>query len=181
MVSFSPFATGPFGVPSVPSVDEILPEWIVKKIFEGNKNLWRQRIFAEIVIFLHEKLPSARSRLISDYKPVFVEVVVFNSAVGAEAPHLYLSYNKLCYKFRKGILKFESENSGSSNKFIENLIVTYLLNRIGVKSKSNSTRISSTGEHAFEIYLTPLDDDTGILTISNSDRCLSNYLGDNTC
>jgi hypothetical protein len=175
MVSFSPFATGPFGVPSVPSVDEIVPERRVQKIFEGSKNLWRQRISAEIVIFLHEKLPSVRSRSISDYKPVCVEVVVFNPAVGDEAPHLYLSYSKLCHKFRISISKFERENSESSNKFVKNLIVTYLLNRIGVKSKSNSTRISSTGERAFEICLTPLDDDTGTFTISNSSRYFSIY------
>ena len=180
MVSFSPFATGPFGVPSVPSLDEFVPERIVKKIFEGSKNLWRQRIFAEIVIFLHEKLPSVRSRSISDYKPVCVEVVVFNPAVGAEAPHLYLSYSKLCHKFCKNISKFEMEHSESSNKFVDNLIVTYILNRIGVKSKSNSARISSTGERAFEIYLTPLDDDTGILTNSNIGIYFSIKFSDNT-
>lgn len=156
------------------TVDEIVPEGIVKKIFEGSKNLWRHRIVAEIVIFLHEKLPSVRSRSVSDYKPVCVEVVVFNPAVGAEAPHLYLSYSKLCHKFRKNISKFEKGHSESSNTFVENLIVTYILNRIGVKSKSNSTKIEPTGKPAFETYLTPLDDDTGISMISNNARCFSN-------
>lgn len=151
-------------MPPIQSTDANVPTRIVRKVFEGSKNLWRQRIFAEIVIFLHEKLPSARSALVSDYKPVCVEVVVFNPAVGAEAPHLFLSYTKLCQKFHKNIAKFEKErttHSQSTKKFVEDLIVTYLLNRIGVKSSSNSTRISSASERVFEVFLAALDDDTG--------------------
>lgn len=162
MISNSPFSPGKFGGQSLSSVEPVIPSSIVRKIFEGSKNLWRQRFLVDIIIFLHEKLPSIRSPSTSEYRPFCIELVVFNPRIGAEAPHLYLSYSKLCRKFERNEEDFHEKTEWRPN-YIEDLIVNFVLNRVAIITNPNeSDQISCKAEESsFEIFLTMLQDDAG--------------------
>lgn len=177
MTSSSPFTSGYFGGCPLSSEEIALPACIVKKLFEGSKNLWRQRLFVDIIIFLHEKLPSVRTPSQSNYKPICIEIVAFNPTTGAEAPHLYLSFDKLESKLVKhGESQYEEAVSSTTvNKDVECHIVDYILNRIEATICSEidgciSPRISQT---PFTILLTPLEDDAGNPAIAEVDLPVS--------
>ena len=163
--SRSPFTSGHFGGCPSSSEEIALPASIVNKLFEGSKNLWRQRLFVDIVIFLHEKLPSVRTPSESNYKPVCVEIVAFNPATGAEAPHLYLSFDNLKGKYTKyGESQFEETVSiATVMTGVDGYIVNYVLNRLEAKFCSEAADFDSSGttHEPFTILLTPLEDDRG--------------------
>lgn len=121
----------------------------VTKLFEGSRNLWRQRFLVDIAIFQHEKVVMMKDDQ-PVHNPFCIEVIIFNPSIGAEAPHLYLSYNRLCKKFKR------------SGTFLttgtEDLIVAFVLNRVGVVTPTDNC---SDQEYSFDVMLMPLEDDAG--------------------
>ena len=161
----SPFTSGHFGGCPSSSEEVALPASIVNKLFEGSKNLWRQRLFVDVIIFLHEKLPSVRTPSESNYKPICVEIVAFNPATGAEAPHLYLSFDNLKSKYTKygESQSEETVDIATVTRGVDGYIVNYVLNRVEAKFSSEAADFNSSGttQEPFTILLTPLEDDRG--------------------
>lgn len=145
--SNSPFSPSRFGGTSF--AEPLTAMSTVTKLYEGSRNLWRQRFLVDIAIFQHEKLVMMKDDQ-PVYSPFCIEVIVFNPSIGAEAPHLYISYSKLCKKFKRLGSFLATETS--------ELIVSFVLNRVGVVMPTDSC---SDHEYSFQIRLTPLEDDGG--------------------
>lgn len=161
MPSSSPFSVAEFGCPLLSSLKPLLPIRRVTKLFEGSKNLWRQRILVDIIVLQHEKLTITDSKQ-SEYTPICIEIIVINPSIENDASHLYLSYSKLYNK----LLKYEApiQTAGialinTAHKCMKELIISYVMNRVDVVP----TILENDGiaANSFKVILLLLGDDSG--------------------